>query len=171
MHATGPRTPEGKAASAKNATVHGLTARTPRLDSEDADDYAAFVSGVTLALRPDGELERALAERAAVCLWRLRRAPHAEAALLNVPPYENPENALLARLTDFAPPPPPLPDTVTAYTTNGDELALLARYETHTERAAYRALAELRQVQAAKRRAPAPNGNASQPAGDAAPVS
>ena len=34
-HSTGPRTPEGKAASSTNATSHGLNAADPVLPHED----------------------------------------------------------------------------------------------------------------------------------------
>lgn len=157
MHATGPRTPEGKAASAKNATTHGLTARTPVVEGENPDAYTAFVSGVVASLRPEGTLEDVLAERAAVCLWRVQRAPRIEAALLAPTPAPEPDAVLVSLLHAQGQtlPEPPAPD-VRAYTVNADELARLARYETHAERAAYRALSELRQVQAAKRNAPAP---------------
>jgi hypothetical protein len=157
MSSTGPRTPGGKAASAKNATTHGLTARTPLVDGESASDYAMFVDGVVLALRPDGTLERALAERAAMCLWRVQRAPRIEAALLAPTPALEPDflTTALAHTNGLTLPEPTAPD-VRAYTVNADELERVARYETHAERSAYRALAELRQVQAAKRNAPAP---------------
>lgn len=157
MSATGPRTDEGKRRSAMNATTHGLTARTPLVEGEDASDYALFVDGVVSALRPEGTLERALAERAAVCLWRVQRAPRIEAALLAPTPAPEPDAVLVSLLHaqgQTLPEPPP-PD-LRAYSVHADELERVARYETHAERSAYRALAELRHVQAAKRSAPAP---------------
>lgn len=154
MPATGPRTPEGKAASATNATTHGLTARTPLVDGENASAYTAFVSGIVASLRPEGTLEDALAERAAVCLWRVQRAPRVEAALLRPEPAPEPDPVLvsLASMNGQAWPDPPAPD-LRPYSVQADALERVARYETHAERSAYRALAELRQVQAARRAA------------------
>lgn len=154
MPPPGPRTDEGKRRSAMNATTHGLTARTPLVDGEDASAYAAFVSGIVASLRPEGTLEDALAERAAVCLWRVQRAPRIEAALLKPTPAPEPEflSAALASMNGGTLPEPEAPD-VRVYDLHADELERVARYETHAERSAYRALAELRQVQAARRAA------------------
>lgn len=132
-----------------NALTHGLTARTPRLETESAAEYAAFIAGVRDDLAPVGLLESTLAERAAVCLWRARRAPSVESALLapvSVPPCDVLSHAL-AHLEGAR---EQLPGDVLAYNANERELDLVRRYETHAERSAYRALAELRRVQAAR---------------------
>ncbi len=58
---TGPRTPEGKAKSARNATKHGLTAQHIVLSTEDQEVY-------------DAHREQMLAERIISLSWRLDRA-------------------------------------------------------------------------------------------------
>jgi hypothetical protein len=78
---TGPRTPDGKARSAKNATRHGLRSDLPVLAGESADDWTAHRQGILASLCPSGALEQALAERVALCLWRLRRAAAYETAV------------------------------------------------------------------------------------------
>jgi hypothetical protein len=78
-HATGPRSDEGKQRSSLNAIKHGLRSQRPVLPTEDPDEWDAFRSGVVAELHPMGVLEHELADRAALQLWRLRRAARYEA--------------------------------------------------------------------------------------------
>ena len=79
---TGPKTEAGKAASSANALSHGLTADLAvLLPDEDAGAYEQLRQGVITDLEPAGVLQRALAERVAVLLWRLDRAARLEAEL------------------------------------------------------------------------------------------
>jgi hypothetical protein len=83
QHSTGPRTPEGKAASRMNATTHGLSARISALVAdEDPDDYLKFRLQVFRDLDPFGPEEIALAEAIVGQYWRLQRIPTLEAHLL-----------------------------------------------------------------------------------------
>ena len=72
---TGPRTPAGKAASARNAVRHGVYAAAALVPAlgETAADWDAFRTAVARALRPDGPAEGAAAERVAWVLYRQRR--------------------------------------------------------------------------------------------------
>src|SRR5262245_41405956 len=70
---SGPRTPTGKARSAKNAVRHGLRSELPVLPGEKARDWEAHRAGILQSLAPVGALEEALAERVCLCLWRQRR--------------------------------------------------------------------------------------------------
>jgi hypothetical protein len=80
---TGPRSPEGKARSSRNALSHGLTARADVLvPGEDVETYDAFRAGLLATLAPEGELEQFHAQRAAWLAWRLSRIPRIEAAVL-----------------------------------------------------------------------------------------
>ena len=79
---SGPRTPEGKAASSRNAITHGLTARTILLAGEDPDEYRRLREEAIAGLRPEGALELELAEQIVSVLWRMRRISVFEAALL-----------------------------------------------------------------------------------------
>jgi hypothetical protein len=78
---TGPRTAEGKAQVASNALKHGLTGKQITLPNENPEDFDAFRVGLLDELRPDGELEGALAQKIVTDLWRLRRVPALEAAI------------------------------------------------------------------------------------------
>ncbi|VTS01840.1 Uncharacterized protein OS=Rubrobacter xylanophilus (strain DSM 9941 / NBRC 16129) GN=Rxyl_1596 PE=4 SV=1 [Gemmata massiliana] len=76
---TGPRTLEGKAIVARNATKHGIFAAVPVLPGESADEWQVHRAGVIESLAPIGLLELNLAERAALLLWRLQRLARYEA--------------------------------------------------------------------------------------------
>ena len=79
---TGPRTPDGKAASRLNALKHGLTAAQVLLPDEDANDYQQFMKAMKQQLQPNGVLEQELSEAIAMKLWRLRRVLRMEAETL-----------------------------------------------------------------------------------------
>ena len=79
---TGPKTPEGKAAASRNAVTHGLTSYSGLLPGEKLEDFSDLRARVLAELAPDSAIEIELAERIASLLWRLRRVPAFEAALL-----------------------------------------------------------------------------------------
>ena len=79
---TGPRTAEDKAASSGNALTHGLTARTVLLPGEDPEEYRRLRGSMIAELRPEGALEFELVEQIVSVLWRMRRVPVAEAAVM-----------------------------------------------------------------------------------------
>ncbi|MBM3979722.1 MAG: hypothetical protein FJ304_05470 [Planctomycetes bacterium] len=98
---TGPRTDAGKARVARNAVTHGIFAQVPVVPGECAATWDAHRAGVVAALDPAGLLELALAERAALLLWRLQRVARYEveavAAAMDaaeVPPVPEPEDSL-----------------------------------------------------------------------------
>jgi hypothetical protein len=77
---TGPKTPEGKAASSRNALKHGLTAEThPVIPGEEADAYTAELEA-WLDRCDDDSAQIALAERACRASWQLRQIARAEDA-------------------------------------------------------------------------------------------
>ncbi len=78
---TGPRTAEGKSASAKNATRHGLTARGLIVLPGLEDEFEKHEAGLRDSLRPWGELQETVFMRALECSWNLRRCRRAEAQL------------------------------------------------------------------------------------------
>ncbi|OWK45616.1 hypothetical protein [Fimbriiglobus ruber] len=78
---TGPRTTAGLTVAAGNALTHGLSSVRPVLPGESPDDWDRHRAGVLASLAPVGTLEEALADRVAVCLWRLRRVVAYETAV------------------------------------------------------------------------------------------
>ena len=80
LKSTGPRTKAGKAASARNALRHGLTAHQVVIEGEDPALFDALRDRFRREFRPVGPF---LVERLAGLAWRLRRVPLFEAALLS----------------------------------------------------------------------------------------
>ncbi len=80
---TGPRTPDGKHRSSRNAVRHGLTAETVIVELEDRDDYDAFQAAVISDYDAESAVEREMVLRLASILWRLRRATGIETSLFN----------------------------------------------------------------------------------------
>ncbi len=79
----GPRTAEGKARSALNATRHGLRARHfALLPHEDPAEFAALARAARRAYRPADAVERELVEAIVAALWRELRADRLEAEIL-----------------------------------------------------------------------------------------
>lgn len=76
---TGPRSDEGKEIVAGNALRHGLLSTRPVLAGiERAEDWHDHLVETVRSLAPAGHLEAVLAERVALCLWRLGRAARYE---------------------------------------------------------------------------------------------
>jgi hypothetical protein len=75
---TGPATEAGRARSSRNALKHGLTAREFTIDEREANALAAFLDDIVEVLGPVGALEDELAQRVALCSWRLRRIARLE---------------------------------------------------------------------------------------------
>ena len=75
---TGPKTPQGKARSSRNAVKHGLLARSIVLKDNDPNenpaDFDELLQDLTADLQPVGRLQHLLVERIAALHWRLRRA-------------------------------------------------------------------------------------------------
>lgn len=78
---TGPRTPEGKEASRRNAVINGYRASTVLLEGEDEETLKTLRVAVAEELAPEGVVEFELADRFAGLLWRCRRMAVFEAAL------------------------------------------------------------------------------------------
>jgi hypothetical protein len=80
---TGPRTLEGKARSRLNSRKHGLTAKMLIIVGECADDFDQLRGELLEGHDARTPLECELVERLAGILWRLRRVPFFEAAILD----------------------------------------------------------------------------------------
>jgi hypothetical protein len=79
---TGPRTPEGKAASSRNRLVHGLRANKHILIGDDNPaDFLLLLQSLDATFRPVGEGEEMLVTQIAHDQWRLERALPMEAAI------------------------------------------------------------------------------------------
>jgi hypothetical protein len=136
---TGPRTSEGKAAIRFNALKHGFTAQHITLFDECAEDFEAFHAELVAALRPKGAVEQALAERAVLCTWRLRRVYRFETGLFRKARGAW-SNGAAETTSDVA-------VVFLRLASNEDDLSKLTRYETTLERSLQRALKALERRQ------------------------
>jgi hypothetical protein len=84
-HSTGPKTLVGRARSSKNALTHGVLCSLPVVPGrERPEDWGAHREGIVRSLAPVGNLEEALADRVALCSWRLKRVADYETAVIAV---------------------------------------------------------------------------------------
>src|SRR3974390_3449872 len=70
---TGPRTPGGKAISARNAIKHGLLGEQIVVEGEDRNHFGFHREQMMRYLAPIGEVELTLSERLVGLSWRLQR--------------------------------------------------------------------------------------------------
>ncbi len=81
---TGPRTDEGKAKVAQNATKHGLFSQKSVVIPENQADYDAVRDEMLKDLKPVGAMEAILAERIVSLTWRLKRAARMQDEVIDV---------------------------------------------------------------------------------------
>src|SRR5262245_33570645 len=75
---TGPRTPEGKAKSSKNATTHGIFCESIVIEGEDQNAYRDYRVALLTRTNPQDALELQFAEQIIRAGWKLRRLQHSE---------------------------------------------------------------------------------------------
>lgn len=126
QRSTGPSSPAGKAAVARNRATHGLSSSTFfLLPGEDPAEFEALITAFREEFQPCGPTGEFLVEELARSQWKLRRVFVLETAL-----FAAASSSSLADLFSN--------DTAAA------SLARLGRYETRIRRDWYRALSELR---------------------------
>jgi hypothetical protein len=128
---TGPKTPEGKAAAARNATKHGLSGAFTVLPHEDQEEFNALLACLRDEFKPANQHEAFLVEQMAQSRWRLARAGRLETAMFDqmlkgyIPADD--DQRIAAKLMS-----------------GGDRaLATIQRYATAAERSYYKAHTEL----------------------------
>jgi hypothetical protein len=131
LKSSGPRTPDGKAASSRNSLKHGLTALQVVIPGESQADFDQLLAGLAADRKPEGELEIQTLGEIAACTWRLARARAKEAEILT------------------------LRETLFSGDNHGDFNCLL-RYMGSIERQLNRATVRLQQLQAEHRKHPQP---------------
>jgi len=75
---TGPKTPEGKAATKLNALRHGLRARTVVLPGEQPEEFQQLCDDLEAEWHPKSRTEQFYVEQMAVSQWKLNRMEMAE---------------------------------------------------------------------------------------------
>lgn len=89
---TGPKSADGKARSTRNSMAHGLTARDIVIAGEDPEEFQRLRMGLYEDFKPASTIALELVERLAGLLWRLRRIPVLESALLDAMQEDNASN-------------------------------------------------------------------------------
>lgn len=78
LQSTGPRTPEGRAASSKNAITHGVLSNKFLAGHESNEAFQVLLEGLIAEFEPETAIESLLVERLAMLFWRERRLAVAE---------------------------------------------------------------------------------------------
>ena len=87
LKSTGPRTPEGKAASCRNALRHGLRSRAVVLPDENREEYDQLCNDLEAEWQPQSRTEQFYVEQMAVSQWKLTRMEASELSLLRQADY------------------------------------------------------------------------------------
>jgi hypothetical protein len=128
----GPKTPEGKARSSRNALRHGLLAKCVVLGSESRESFKALFDLHVERFSPVDDVELGMIEEMAASYWRLRRAWAMENRLLDEAMSKRPEERELSRIA-----------AAFAELAGTPQLGLLHRYETRLHVMYQRALHNL----------------------------
>ncbi len=163
---TGPRTPEGKAASSRNGLTHGLSGdKHFILEGEDPEAFLRLLQDLHDHLRPVGDSEDLAVQRIAAAQWRLDRAfaletgiYREESTILNRidrNKREHHELCISKGEKESFPADPHEPDDLLARAFMSDgkgpnNFTRLARYETAIERSIERGMKYLKALQAAR---------------------
>ena len=83
-HGGGPKTPEGKARSARNALRHGPPGNSVVLPSEDPAKFQALLEDHVREFDPDNTTQMDLVHEMAVCRWRLQRIATMESCMFEI---------------------------------------------------------------------------------------
>jgi hypothetical protein len=137
MNSTGPRSVEGKAATRFNALKFGLDAQSLVIPGEDPAALEALTSGYHQQFHPANPLEAHFVDALIRADWTKRRLSLIEANALKAMLREQPEDE-----------PNPLGAAVLRDAAGPNALQKIFRQQNAQERAYYRALTELRRLQA-----------------------
>src|ERR1700674_5093696 len=88
---TGPRTPEGKAASSQKAKTNGFNAADPVLPNEDRNEFNALLERYTSEIAPKTAHQEFLVGQMTGARWKLNRLESMEVTMLAA--LENPSEA------------------------------------------------------------------------------
>ena len=144
----GPKTPEGKEASSRNAIKHGMTARnTYILECESKQEFQEFHAEHIAIHQPVTAPEKELVEQMAIARWRIRRFVNAETVLIDCEVVRNrakveKEFATLGCDVHVA-------MAIRSLADESRVLSLMSRYEARHQRThdkAYKALRELQRA-------------------------
>ena len=142
-HSTGPKSPEGKQTSSRNATRHGLSGVFTVLPHEDAGDFNGLAARLRDEFRPGTENENFLVDQMIQARCRLLRIQRLE------------DLAYEQILTEPGGSSDPDARILVALCSSGKALDKLQRYTAASERSYYKALRELKQSRAQQKKSEA----------------
>ena len=147
LKSTGPRTPEGKSASSRNALKHGLASISPHsfLAIEDRGAFERMLHGYILKYQPAHADEVDLLTDAVFCKWRQQRLWNVEAQVIEMAVAEN-QPDLQTKLPKAS----VAAHVAHAVTQSAERSQLNRRYEAQLHRQYLRNLKELRDLQSAR---------------------
>ena len=146
----GPKTPEGKEASSRNALKHGMTSRnTFILECERLDEFKAFLAEHIAIHQPITRPEEELVDQMAIARWRIRRFVTAETVLIECEMVRNRDKVYKEFATTDSD--VHIAMAIRSLADESRTLSLMSRYEARHQRThdkAYAALRELQQFRA-----------------------
>jgi hypothetical protein len=143
---TGPKTDVGKQRSSLNSVTHGLTGLTLLLTAEEAEPYRLFTEGFLQDLAPKGIHEQALVHSIIGNRWRMNQIAATESAIYGMGHREHAER--------FANETPALATAMIralVFEEKRQLLDRLHRYESRMSRQVNKDMAELTQLQTARK--------------------
>jgi hypothetical protein len=131
----GPKTPQGKAISSRNATRHGLLSGIVVLSTEEESGFLELFNCLLARFSPVDDIELSAIEEMAAAHWRARRAMAMEHSILETAIANQPGGT-------------PIEKTTAAFCDPAQQqrLALLQRYEARLQNIYQRALRTLAQL-------------------------
>jgi hypothetical protein len=84
QHSTGPRSPEGKAVSSRNALKLGLYSQSDILSGEDPAEFDQLLHDFEAEYRPAGPIQTAAVHDLVRAIWLVRRCNRIEAQFINL---------------------------------------------------------------------------------------
>lgn len=142
----GPKTPAGKARSARNAIRHGLTSKVPLAEGESDDEYRELLNAYIAQFDPTPGVETELVESMAFARWRLRRLLLIESHLFDMELCRHDED--IAEEFENLQPGGRLAFAFQTLADQGRSLQMLVRYEGALNRTHDRALKQLQKLRA-----------------------
>ena len=97
---TGPKTPDGKSNSSKNALTHGLLAKCALMPGDDEAEYEALQAMLREQFLPIGDYEEILIDDMANAFWRLRRLLQMESQILAYARYAVKQSVASSKVSD-----------------------------------------------------------------------
>ena len=132
----GPKTPEGKARSSRNATRHGLLAKCVLLPHESRENFEVLLNQYIERFGPLDAVEEGLIEEMVAAFWRIRRAWAMEEDMLDEAVEKQPPALEIRRL-----------QRAFSELAGSGQIGLLHRYESRLSFAFQRALVNLAYLQ------------------------